>query len=82
MCVKNRIKVLSVRDFEDAERQVNRFLETSQDIGQLVAIDYRLEFNKVILEYYVLNNNDQNGNYNKNSFMEYWMNLWRPFFYI
>lgn len=86
-CVKNRIKVLDAIDFHDAETKVNRFLETDPNIAQLVTIDYRLEYNKVILEYYVFGssggpdaNNTMMMDSKPQTYYEYWSNLFRHYF--
>ena len=58
MSVRARIKILKCTDFQDAEDKVNDFLAFNKEIQQLVNIDYRLEYNVVILEYNAgVNNN-------------------------
>jgi hypothetical protein len=68
MCcaVYNRIKILRVNNFEEVENKVNDFLENDCEIAHLVKIDYRLEYNVVIVEYYVFNRDNSNNNSNNN----------------
>ena len=58
MPVSNRIKILKCKSFEEAENKVNDFLAFDENITQLVQIDYRLEFNVVIIDY-VINGEDK-----------------------
>jgi hypothetical protein len=58
--VSNRIKIIKVNSLEEVEIKVNDFLAFNEHIAQLVHIDYMLESNFVIIEYYVMH--DQNGN--------------------
>ena len=85
-CVKNRIKIIDAVDFHDAETKVNRFLETDPNIAQLVTIDYRLEYNKVILEYYVFGSGpDANNNIMDSrplTYYDYWAQLFGHYFPI
>ena len=61
MSVRARIKILKCSDFQDAEDKVNDFLAFNKEIQQLVNIDYRLEYNVVILEYNAGINNNTNS---------------------
>ena len=54
MSVRNRIKILNCRNFEEVENKVNDFLSFDENIAALAGIDYRLEYNVVIIEYYVI----------------------------
>jgi hypothetical protein len=65
--VSNRIKILKVNSFEEAENKVNDFLAFDKDIAYLNHIDYRLEFNFVIIEYYVMIEEQENKNNNNNN---------------
>jgi alpha-D-ribose 1-methylphosphonate 5-phosphate C-P lyase len=72
MSVYNRIKILKVNSLEEVETKVNDFLAFDEHIAQLVHIDYMLESNFVIIEYYVMNNSssvdkDNNNNNNNNN---------------
>ena len=60
MPVSNRIKILECKSITEVENKVNDFLAFDEDIVQLVAIDYRLEFNIVIIEYVVLDDETNN----------------------
>lgn len=53
MPVPNRIKIIQVSNFEDAENKINDFLAFNKDIVQLLGIEYKLEYNFVILDYIV-----------------------------
>lgn len=92
MPVQNRIKILKCSSFEEVENKVNDFLAFDEHIGQLVGIDYRLEFNVVIIEYNVVMNGNNNNNkiimgwgdysYNSsgnNSPLTKWWKLYFPF---
>jgi hypothetical protein len=91
MPVSNRIKILKCCSFEEVENKVNDFLAFDEHIEQLVGIDYRLEFNVVIIEYYVMSDrNDKNDNkmmmgsgdysYMYNSPFTGWLKLYFPSF--
>lgn len=54
MPVSSRVKILECRGFQEVEDKVNHFLECDKNIAQLVNIDYRLEFNIVIVEYNII----------------------------
>jgi len=64
MPVSSRIKILKCSSFEEVEQKVNDFLAFDEHIIHLAGIDYRLEFNVVIIEYDVMppanNINDNN----------------------
>ena len=81
MPVSHRIKILKCCSFEEAEQKVNDFLAFDENIGHLVGIDYRLEFNIVIIEYIVrMNNNNNNikNNNNNNNLFTYWWEFYFP----
>ena len=61
MPVSNRIKIIKCSSFEEAENKVNDFLAFDQNITQLVQIDYRLEFNVVIIDYVINGEEDDYG---------------------
>jgi hypothetical protein len=69
MPVSNRIKILKVNSLEEVESKVNDFLAFDEYIAQLVHIDYMLESNFVIIEYYVMMNQDRDNNNNNNNKM-------------
>ena len=81
MPVSNRIKILKCNSFEEAESKVNDFLAFDQNITQLVQIDYRLEFNVVIIDY-VINGEedkyDEDSSYG-NTPLIWWWELCFPF---
>jgi hypothetical protein len=92
MPVHNRIKIIPVSSLEEVENKVNDFLAFDEHIAELVHIDYRLESNFVIIEYYVVNggeeerdNRDSNnklgwGDYSYDcTFMNPWLKLWPPY---
>lgn len=92
--VSNRIKILKCCSFEEVEEKVNDFLAFNEHIAQLVGIDYRLEFNVVIIEYYIMNGDNDNDNNRDNKMMvgsaDYsyaytpfteWLKLYLPFYY-
>jgi hypothetical protein len=87
--VSNRIKIIKCDSYEDVENKVNDFLAFDKDIAHLIHIDYRLEFNFVIIEYYVMiedNNNNREQNNKKSSlddlmFINGWWKLYFPFCY-
>ena len=54
MPVPSRIKIIRVNDLEEVENKVNDFLTRDKKIAQLANIDYRLESNFVIIEYFVM----------------------------
>jgi len=57
MPVSSRIKILKCSSFEEVEQKVNDFLAFDEHIVHLAGIDYRLEFNVVIIEYDVMPDN-------------------------
>jgi hypothetical protein len=61
MPVSNRIKILKVNSLEEVESKVNDFLAFDEYIAQLVHIDYMLESNFVIIEYYIVMNDRDNN---------------------
>lgn len=61
MPVSNRIKIIKCASFEEAENKVNDFLAFDENITQLVQIDYRLEFNVVIIDYVINGEDDDHG---------------------
>lgn len=63
MPVSSRIKILKCSSFEEVEQKVNDFLAFDEHIIHLAGIDYRLEFNVVIIEYDVM---PPDSNINKN----------------
>jgi hypothetical protein len=67
MSVYNRIKILKVNSLEEVETKLNDFLAFNEHIAQLVHIDYMLESNFVIIEYYIMH--DQNDNKVDNKMM-------------
>lgn len=69
MSVRNRIKILECKSYQEVENKVNDFLAFNEDIAQLIAIDYRLEYNIVIIEYYVFAADGDNNNKNFNNEM-------------
>jgi hypothetical protein len=85
MPVQNRIKIIKCDSYEDVENKVNDFLAFDKDIAHLIHIDYRLEFNFVIIEYYVVIENDREEyNNNKKSSLDDlmfsgWWKLYFPF---
>lgn len=54
MPVQSRIKIIQVNNLEEVETKVNEFLAFDNNIAHLVNIDYRLESNFVIIEYFVM----------------------------
>jgi hypothetical protein len=87
MPVSNRIKIIKCDSYEDVENKVNDFLAFDKDIIHLIHIDYRLEFNFVIIEYYVVSERDNNNDSRlemsySNIFNDPWMKLWNPFLRI
>lgn len=48
-----RIKILECKSFEEVEKKVNDFLAFNEDIEHVSRIEYKLEYNVVIVEYYV-----------------------------
>lgn len=87
MSVRNRIKILNCRNFEEVENKVNDFLAFDENIAALAGIDYRLEYNVVIIEYYVIDHqNDHDdkmdlghSSYGYSSPFTNWMKLCFPF---
>lgn len=69
MPVSNRIKIIQVSSLEEVESKVNDFLAFDEHIAQLVHIDYRLESNFVIIEYYVMMDRQDIKNNNDNKMM-------------
>jgi hypothetical protein len=69
MPVSNRIKILKVNSLEEVETKVNDFLAFNEYIAQLVHIDYMLESNFVIIEYYVMHDQNDNNRDNNNNKM-------------
>src|SRR5215211_2415209 len=61
MPVSSRIKILKCSSFEEVEQKVNDFLAFDEHIIHLAGIDYRLEFNVVIIEYDVMPDNINNN---------------------
>lgn len=53
MAVRARVKIIEVKSFEEVEKKVNDFLAFSEDIEHVARIVYQLEYNVVIVEYYV-----------------------------
>ena len=89
MPVSSRIKILKCSSFEEVELKVNDFLAFDEHIIHLAGIDYRLEFNVVIIEYDVMSDRGDNDDRN-DSRLDYsrsyaytayngWMKLWDPF---
>ncbi len=80
MPVFNRIKIIKCCNFDEAETKVNDFLAFDKDIAGLVHIDYRLEYNVVIIEYYTFsphqqyynNNNNNNNEISKYNLLRIW----------
>lgn len=60
MPVSSRIKILECKSIEEVENKVNDFLAFDENIYQLIGIDYRLEFNIVIIEYNVMDDETNN----------------------
>ena len=54
MPVPSRIKIIQVNNLDEVEKKVNEFLAFDDNIVHLVNIDYRLESNFVIIEYFVM----------------------------
>lgn len=54
MPVSSRIKIIKCDSIQEVEDKVNDFLAFDKNIVQLVNIEYRLEFNFVIIEYYIM----------------------------
>jgi hypothetical protein len=85
MPVQSRIKIIQVSSLEEVESKVNDFLAFDEHIQQLVHIDYRLESNFVIIEYYVMNPDRRDNNNKKSSslddlmFINGWWKLYFPF---
>ena len=88
MPVQNRVKIIECKSFEEVENKVNDFLAFDDKIVALARIDYRLEFNVVIIEYYVIDatttkDNDKmalgHSSYVYSSPFTCWMKLCFPF---
>lgn len=61
MTVRNRIKILECKSFEEVENKVNDFLAFDEDIEHVSRIEYKLEYNVVIVEYYVFGQEEKRG---------------------
>jgi hypothetical protein len=80
MPVPSRIKIIQVNNLEEVESKVNDFLAFDKNIAHLVNIDYRLESNFVIIEYFVRSNQEEEKNRDYNiSPITYWWELCFPF---
>jgi hypothetical protein len=81
MPVPSRIKIIQVNNLEEVESKVNDFLAFDKNIAHLVNIDYRLESNFVIIEYFVRSKQieeEKNRDYNISP-ITYWWELCFPF---
>jgi hypothetical protein len=85
MPVQSRIKIIQVNNLEEVETKVNDFLAFDNNIAHLVNIDYRLESNFVIIEYFVMPQQQQKEETEDNilfcnsSPLTYWWDLCFPF---
>lgn len=84
MPVSSRIKIIQVNSLDEVESKVNDFLAFDKNIAHLVNIDYRLESGFVIIEYFVMPQQQQreeekNRDYNNVSPITYWWELCFPF---
>lgn len=74
MSVRNRIKVITCKDFEEAETKVNDFLANDPDVEQLIGLQFMPEFNRVLIEYIKCpdcSNNCENRDNNGEIVLEY-----------
>lgn len=81
MPVPSRIKIIQVNNLEEVETKVNEFLAFDNNIAHLVNIDYRLESNFVIIEYFVMmqREKEQEEKRDYNSPITYWWEFCFPF---
>ncbi len=62
MPVQSRIKIIQVNSLDEVETKVNDFLAFDKNIAHLVNIDYRLESGFVIIEYFVMQKEEEKDN--------------------